>query len=122
MFQALCTVIAALCFPVLCLADVPEDQQAEVAHLMTFVKDSTCRMERNGRWYSGRDAAAHIRRKYDYFRDEIKSTEDFIRLSATHSTRSGKSYHVHCDGEETETSSQWLLRELKRYRHTQKTP
>lgn len=109
-------------FPVFCLADVPEEQQAEVAHLMTFVKDSACRMERNGSWYAGKDAAAHMQRKYDYFRAEIKSTEDFIRLSATYSTWSGKPYHVHCDGAETETSSQWLLRELERYRHTRKTP
>ena len=110
--------LVVLCLPVCCLADVPEEQRAEVAHLITFVTNSPCRLERNGRWYTGRDAAAHMQRKYEYFRETIKSTEDFIRFSATYSTWSGKAYHVHCDGEETEPSGQWLVRELTRYRHT----
>lgn len=112
-------ILTTLFWPGLCGAGVSDTQKAEVAHLITYVKDSACRMDRNGTWHSGKDAAEHIERKYHYFRDEITSTEDFIRLSATHSTWSGKRYRVQCDGEEIETSSQWLLRELKKYRQSQ---
>ena len=119
MFKAILTVISVLFFPVLCLADVAEGQRAEVRHLIQYVKDSACRMDRNGTWHSGKEAAEHIEKKYDYFKDDIKSTEDFIRLSATKSTWSGKLYRVQCDGEAIETSRQWLLRELKKYRQSQ---
>ncbi len=116
MLKARLTVISVLFFPVFCLADVPEGQRAEVGHLISYVKDSPCRMDRNGTWHSNREAAAHIERKYNYFRDEITSTEDFICLSATKSTWSGKHYRVQCEGEAIENSAQWLLRELKKYR------
>ena len=116
MFKAILTVILVLFFPVFCLADVPEGQRAEVVHLIVYVKDSPCRMERNETWHSNKKAAAHIERKYNYFRKEITSTEDFIRLSATKSTWSGTHYRVQCDGEAIENSAEWLLRELKKYR------
>jgi len=54
---------------------VPAEQEAEVEHLINYLADSDCRMVRNGRSHDGRDGAKHVRRKYDYFRDEISSTE-----------------------------------------------
>ena len=122
MFKATRAVILTLLFPVFCLADVPEGQRAEVQHLIAYVKNSACRMDRNGTWHANTEAAEHIERKYHYFRDEIMNTEDFIRLSATKSTWSGKHYRVQCAGEAIENSAQWLLRELQQYRQTRKTP
>jgi hypothetical protein len=115
-------IFAMLFWPGLCVADVSDTQKSEVRHLITYAKDSVCQMDRNGTWHSSKEAAEHIEKKYHYFRNDIHSTEDFIRLSATQSTWSGKYYRVRCDGEEIETSSQWLLRELKRYRQTRETP
>ena len=116
MFKETLLVTLVFFFPVFSLADVTRGQQAEVQHLIAHIKDSACRMERNGTWYSNEEAAVHIERKYNYFRDEITSTEDFIRLSATKSTRSGKHYRVQCEGEAIEKSAEWLLRELQKYR------
>jgi hypothetical protein len=55
-------------------------------------------------------------RKYDYFRDEIKSTEDFIKYSASKSEISGKPYIAYCEGNEPVDGSTWLMKELKNYR------
>jgi hypothetical protein len=97
-------------------ADVPEQQKPEVQHLLDFVEQSDCIMVRNGDEHDGKKALSHIQRKYDYFRDDIKTTEDFIKYSATKSTMSGKYYTVKCPGKEEMRSQDWLLDELKRYR------
>ena len=73
-------------------------------------------MIRNGGSHEGAEAAKHVRRKYNYFRDDIGSTEEFIELSATKSTMSSKSYEVHCPGEPPMNSADWLLAELEVYR------
>ncbi|WP_446010773.1 DUF5329 family protein [Candidatus Electrothrix sp.] len=100
-------------------ADVPPEQQAEVAHLLQFVKSSTCRINRNGSFHQGEEAAEHIQKKYDYFQDKIRTTEDFIKYSASKSTMSGKYYTVHCDGQKPIRTRDWLLRELEAYREQQ---
>ena len=98
-------------------ADVPEQQVAEVEHLIDYLADSDdCRMIRNGKSYSAEDGAAHVRRKYNYFRDEISSTEEFIEYAGTKSTMSGRLYEVLCIGQEREFSRDWLLEELSAYR------
>lgn len=97
-------------------ADVPADEVTEVNHLLDYIRHSDCVMERNGSKHSTVEAIEHILNKYDHFRDEIKSTEDFIRLSATKSTLSGDYYLVKCPGENAVRTKDWLLSELKRYR------
>jgi len=87
----------------------------EIQHLLSFVKNTPCTYIRNGSEHTGEEAVKHIQRKYDYFKDEIQTTVDFIRLSATQSTISGKAYEVICDGQ-TQASAQWLLNELARFR------
>jgi len=44
--------------------------------------------------YSSEAAAEHARTKYRYFRSQIETPEDFIRLCATKSLISGKPYLV----------------------------
>ena len=98
-------------------ADVPEEQVAELEQLLNYLADSDCRMIRNGKSYSSKDGAKHMRRKYNYFRDEISNTEEFIEFAGTKSTRSGRLYEVLCIGQEREFSRDWLLVELKVYRN-----
>ena len=97
-------------------AEVPAEQQAEVEHLINYLQESDCRMIRNGKSYNGKGGANHVRRKYNHFRNEITSTEDFIGLSATKSTMSGRYYEVQCPGEQAMKSQDWLLQELESYR------
>ena len=98
------------------MADVPPDQKPEVQHLLQFVQESDCVMTRNGSEHSGEEAVEHIQNKYDYFRDEIDTTEKFIEYSATKSTMSGKYYTVECPGGKKLRSQDWLLEELAQYR------
>ncbi|MEQ9618764.1 MAG: DUF5329 family protein [Deltaproteobacteria bacterium] len=102
-------------------ADVPDSQKPEVEHLLTFVRNTDCKFERNGTMYDGGRAYSHINKKYGYFRDEITSTETFIEYSATKSTMSGKFYFVHCADSEPVKSGDWLLRELINFRGQSKS-
>jgi len=92
----------------------------EINHLLNYVKTTQCVYVRNGDKHDGPDAMNHIKRKYDYFEDEIHSAEDFVRLSATKSTMSGKKYHIKCPGEPEVESGRWMLDELAHYRKTEK--
>lgn len=97
-------------------ADVPEAQRGEVKHLLAFVKQSTCSINRNGQDHNGTEALAHIQNKYDYFRDKIHNTEEFIDLSASKSTMSGRYYTVKCGDQAPIRARDWLLHELSKYR------
>ena len=102
-------------------ADVPAAQAEEVNHLLAFVKNSGCILNRNGTDYPADRVVSHIEKKHEYFRDEIKSTEDFIEYSATKSLMSGDYYTVTCPGRETIKTRDWLLTELKKYRSNRKS-
>lgn len=93
-----------------------DTMQAEIQHLLNFVAASGCQYERNGDFHSPLDAKKHIEKKFNYYRDKINSAEDFVRLSATKSSMSGKAYFIHCKGQKKVRSSKWLLAELRRFR------
>jgi len=98
-------------------ADVPPNQQPEVDHLLAFVRQSDCLLIRNGSEYTGKNAVSHIQKKYDYFRDDIATTEAFIKYSATKSTMSGKYYTIRCPGKKEIRTQDWLLQELSEFRN-----
>jgi len=66
--------------------------------------------------HSGKEAVKHIKKKYNYYIDDIASTEDFVKYSATKSMISGNHYRIHCKNELPVKSSVWLLSELESYR------
>ena len=100
-------------------ADVPPETQHEVQHLMNFVSNSPCQIVRNGSAHDGPEAIKHIQKKYKYFKDDIRTTEQFIEYSATKSTMSGKYYLVNCRNQSQVKTRDWLLQELKEYRAIQ---
>ncbi len=102
-------------------ADVPSNQATEVKHLLNFVRQSNCIINRNGTKHIGSEAVNHIENKYNYFRDEIRNTEDFIKYSATKSTLSGNYYTVTCNDKKTIKTQQWLLNELSQFRKSHTT-
>ena len=83
---------------------------------MSFVGNASCTITRNGKTHDSADAVSHIKKKYAYFKSKISSTEEFIELSASKSTLSGKDYLVQCAGGETIKTRDWLLNELENYR------
>ena len=90
----------------------------EIEHLLAFVKDTNCVYERNGKQHTGTEAVEHIKKKYDYYSEEIDSAEDFIKYAATKSKMSGDYYMVHCPDQPAVKSKTWLLAELASYRAT----
>jgi hypothetical protein len=112
--------LSSLLISNIAVADVPANQVIEVNHLLAFVKESGCIINRNGTDHPAVKGISHIKKKYDYFRDDITSTEEFIEYSATKSTMSGDFYMVSCPGKEAIRTQDWLMAELKRFRAEQK--
>jgi len=96
--------------------DVHASTQDEINHLLSFVASTDCKYERNGTMHNGKEAVEHINKKYAYYSDDIESTEDFIKYSATKSKMSGKFYKIHCSHKVPIKSQDWLLTELTVYR------
>lgn len=92
----------------------------EIEHLLQYVRKSNVIFIRNGQEYQPDEAAEHIMRKRDYFKDRIKTAEDFIYLCATKSLISGEPYRIRRKDGQVEETSKWLMDELKRYRKQKK--
>jgi hypothetical protein len=90
---------------------------SEISYLLNFVKNTNCEYERNGKKHKGKEAAKHIKKKYDYYEEDISSTEEFIELSASKSSMSGKAYKIHCANKAVINSQDWLLNELAHFRN-----
>lgn len=92
----------------------PDNVRQEIDALLVRLQDSGCQFNRNGSWYSGSRARDHLLRKLDYIEraTTIESTEQFIELAATQSSRSGKAYEVRCGSDAPVKSSVWLTRQL----------
>lgn len=97
-------------------ADVPASQKKEVEHLLEYVRTSDYKFERNGKLYDAERAYSHINGKYEYFIDDITSTETFIEYAATKSMMSGRYYMVRCKDSAPVKLADWLNEELERYR------
>lgn len=93
-----------------------DDLDSTVQHLITFVKESDVTFERNRSRYNGSEAAKHINKKYEHFKDEIDTPEKFIELCATGSLMTGKPYVIITKEGEQLSSSEWLYTELQVYR------
>ncbi len=98
--------------------------RAEIDHLLQHLATSKCEFYRNGSWYNGADARAHLEQKYHYLlnRGKISKAEDFIKDAATESSMSGKPYQVRCANAMPVPSAEWLTTELRRYRQQQPQP
>jgi hypothetical protein len=88
----------------------------EIAYLLKYIRESPCTFIRNGSEYDGAAAADHVAAKYEHFKDEIKSAEDFIDRAATKSLLSGAPYQVRCGSSAKTGAAGWLLDVLHSYR------
>ena len=88
----------------------------EIAHLIDFVRHSSCTFIRNGSEYTGSAAADHVKAKYDYYKSDIKTVEDFIERAASKSMLSGKPYEVRCTDGKTIPAADWIRTEDAAYR------
>ena len=88
-----------------------------VQHLIAHVAESDLTFIRNNDQFTGKEAADHMQKKYVYFRDKIKTPEDFIELCATRSLMSGKPYLVINEKGAIITANEWLRTELVAYQN-----
>jgi hypothetical protein len=92
------------------------DLDATVQYLIAYVKESDVIFERNSSRYNGSEAAQHINKKYQHYKDDIDTPEKFIELCATGSLVTGKPYLIITPQGEQLPSSEWLNTELAVYR------
>jgi hypothetical protein len=114
---ALFVILSALPFTAT-KAQPPSNVHAEIEYLLQYIETSGCSFYRNGTWYDGAQARAHLRTKYDYFAERrlIGTAEDFIDKAATKSSISGKPYKIRCTDDVEVESGPWLHRVLARHR------
>jgi hypothetical protein len=117
--KSLIAIIAAL-FASIVFAEISPKGESEINYLIEFVRNSACEIVRNGKYHGAEKAVAHIQKKYDYFKDDITTAEQFIEYSASKSTVSGKYYLVRCGESQPLRTRDWLLNELKRYREIER--
>lgn len=97
---------------------LPAAARLEIETVLAALKSSGCQFSRNGSWYSGAEAHAHLTKKMIYLADKnlITSAEEFIALGASTSSASGKPYQVRCGAVPAVDSKVWLQEQLKALR------
>jgi len=111
--------LLTLLMPCIALAGEPSPAaKGEIDYLLAQLERSGCEFNRNGTWYDGAKARAHLDEKYQYLLKKrmVSSAEDFIARAASDSSVSGKAYQVRCAGAAPVPSAVWLKSELARYR------
>jgi hypothetical protein len=93
-----------------------ENVDETIRYLLDFVSKSDCTFIRNGVPHTGREAADHFISKYEHFKNEIKTPEDFIQMSATKSMITGKPYLVKTTEGTVIPCAVWLSKVLADYR------
>jgi len=105
------------CIALASSATAEESLDQTINYLINHVRTSKLTFVRNGTTHSGAEAADHIKAKYDHFKKEIKTPEDFIRLSASKSLLTGKPYLVKVSESKEMHLDEWLTDALKDYRN-----
>ena len=71
---------------------------------------------RNGNEYNAADAAKHMQAKYDYFKKELVTAEDFIERCASRSEMTGQAYKVKLNNGAVRDANEFLNSELRALR------
>lgn len=113
-FVRLC-IVAVFPFVLASRTFAAEPLENTIAYLLDHVETANATFIRNGTEHAPAEAAAHIKAKYEHFKSQIKTPEDFIRLSASSSLLTGKPYLVRTsDGKEVHLDA-WLTEALQRH-------
>ena len=97
-----------------------EDSSQAIEFLLNYVAGSDMSFIRNGTTYTAQEAAAHLKSKYDFFKAQIQTPEDFIRLAGSKSILSGSPYLVKTRDGKMQNSADWLGAVLNDHRSAQK--
>lgn len=97
-------------------ADDTEPVSKTVDYLIAAVEKSDLKFLRNGDEHAPKAAAEHMRKKFNHFKKDIKTPEDFIAKCASKSELSGKPYMVKKPDGTTEKCEDWLRAKLEEHR------
>jgi len=97
-------------------AVIAEELEAVIRYLLRYVKNSELIFIRNNREHTAHEAEDHMRRKYQHFKEQIKTPEDFIQFAGTKSLLSGSPYRVRLKNGTTMLCQKWLEVALEEYR------
>jgi hypothetical protein len=114
LLHALAATIVALA-PHFAAATPDARAEAEIQALLAFVERSPCRFVRSEATYDGKEARAHLARKYDYARWMLSTADQFVQHVASASSVTGEEYRVRC-GDQEQPARSWLASELARMR------
>jgi hypothetical protein len=93
-----------------------QDLESTITYLLGYVKSADVVFIRNDREHTPDEEGVHMRRKYEYFKDQIKTPEEFILLAGTKSLITGKAYQVRMNDGKTMLTQKWLEDALEKYR------
>ena len=109
------SLVAFLIIGIRC-AVIAEDLDGVICYLLQYVRNSEVIFIRNNREHTAHEAEDHMRKKYQYFKEQIKTPEDFIQFAGTKSLLSGRLYRVRLKNGKTMLSQKWLEAALEEYR------
>ena len=120
MRRLLAVVSTCIAFGAAVAAPLSATARIEIDRLMSELETKGCTFSRNGAWYSGTEAKAHLLRKLKYLEDrgDVQSTEQFISLAASASSATGQPYLVRCGHGDPVSSGAWLKSQLQNVRST----
>jgi hypothetical protein len=96
----------------------PLTEEQRIEQLIAAVAGlNEAKFVRNGREYSAKEAAEHLRGKRQSAGDAIKSAEQFIEQVASKSSLSGEAYQIRWPDGRMQTAEEFLRDELKRTTH-----
>ena len=109
------SLVAFLIIGIRC-AVIAEDLDAVICYLLQYVRNSEVIFIRNNREHTAHETEDHMRKKYQYFKEQIKTPENFIQFAGTKSLLSGRLYRVRLKNGKTMLSQKWLEVALEEYR------
>lgn len=92
------------------------EQKLIDALILRVSQMKTMTFMRNGKAHDADDAAKHMRAKFDHFKDEIATAEDFIDRCASRSEMTGKAYQVKMPNGSLKDAKEFLNAELRTLR------
>jgi hypothetical protein len=92
-----------------------ESLEQTIGFLLHRIETADATFIRNGKEHTPQEAVEHVRAKYEHFKAQIKTPDDFIRLAATKSLMTGQPYLIRTrDGKEMSFSA-WLTNALQEH-------
>ena len=86
-----------------------ENLERKIFWLIEKIEKSNYIFIRNGTEYTSKEAVRHIVKKYEHFKDNINSIEDFIDYAASKSYLTGKPYILKNSKGEIIKLKDWLI-------------